>query len=877
MLVVGEAGIGKSALVEAFSRRAVAKDVPVLTGRAVEDDAAPAFWPWIRALTGAGAAALGLSAGLLAVEGFGDESPAAVRFGAVARCADALVAAAASTGLVVVLEDLQCADDASLQLLRYLCAELLASRLLVIATVRDPVPDGLAGLPGASVLRLGPLSGNEVAEYLGSGVDPSWTVAVYRSSGGVPLLVREITRLLDQAELAAPLRGELPVPAGLARVLNLRIGRLSAGCRRFLDGAAAAGDEVDLDVLDGDDEAVAEAVTAGLLRADPTTPARVRWSHALVRSAWYDQLTRAERVAWHVRIADALSSRGESHIAELARHRVQAAADAASRQEAVGACRAAAEAATSRGDFAAAGHWYGRVLALLDDDTARAKTLLALGEVAYRAGQVAEAVERCQSAADLAERLGRPDLLADAAVVVRGIGGVPVDAVLALCERARAALGGEVSGRHARVLAQQARVSADALNVTAAGPLAERAMAMAERCDDPIALMEAIHARHEVAGGLDGVAERLALGGRLLELASAAGRPDAALWGHVWRVDAELQLGAISELHAELFDLSVLVERIGWPLARWHLLRTQATRATQVGRFDEAARLAVACRELAARSQDYAAQVQSDLLVIELHTLTGRYGQYLPTSMPWSSSGAQWMPVSDAVFGWHALQAGDLDGAWLMFERVRPVLATLPINARWMPTVVRSGELAAAFNDRETVELTYRLLLPYGGYFAAQAAAYIGAIARVLGTLASALGEHDAAARHGASGIAMERRVGALPYVALAQLAHARCLTARGRPGDREQALTLADESLAAARRLDMRPAAAAASALAGELSGVHAGAGALTRREREIAALLGGGLSNGQIAQQLVLSERTVEKHVHNLLAKLARPSWLF
>ena len=107
----------------------------------------------------------------------------------------------------------------------------------------------------------------------------------------------------------------------------------------------------------------------------------------------------------------------------------------------------------------------GRRCRSLVDDAARAQIHLALSRVAYQDGQVSEALEQCQIVADLADRLGRTDLLVEAALVVKGIGGVPLESVLALCQRARSALGDEDSARHARVLAQHARVLADALNI----------------------------------------------------------------------------------------------------------------------------------------------------------------------------------------------------------------------------------------------------------------------------------------------------------------------------------------------------------------------------------------------------------------------------
>ena len=713
VFVLGEPGIGKSALIREFGRQALTEGVAVLRGAAVADTGAPAFWPWIRALTGPTAQALGLSADLLSLNTLEYQTPAARRFAAITHAADALLTAASeAVGLVIVLEDLHWADDGTLHLVRHLSASLSSSHLMVLATCRDPLPDAVTGLAGSSVLRLGPMTQREVGQFLGAGVHPSWVSAVHGRSGGNPLYVTELVRVLDAAELRSSCRGLWQLPVDLVHLIVHRLNELSPGCRRMLAGAAVAGEQFDPELL-ADAGPVMEAIEAGVLIEVPGSGRRLRWSHAVVREAWYSRLPGAERTAWHRRLAETLEAAGSARSSELARHRLGAAVDQPSRALAVAACVTAAEEAAHRFDFASAVHWHLQTLPLLLDDAARAETHLAVGRVAYQDGRVSEALEHAQIAADLAGRRGRTDLLVEAALVVTGIGGVALESVLALCQRARSALGEEHSARHARVLAQQARVLADALNLAAARPLSERAMIMAQDCGDRDALLEALHARHEVIGGLDGVNERLALGAQMVQLAAVGGRHESALWGHLWRVDAELQLGAVSDLLAELFDLAGLVQRIGWPLARWHLLRARATRAVQTGRFGEAAQLALACGKIAAQTQDWAAQVQSGLIFTELHTLTGRYHEQLPQSLPWAESGAHWMPVSWATFGWHDLQAGNLDQAMTMFGRVRPLLQTLPVNARWMATVMRSAELAVAFDDQETAELTYRLLLPH--------------------------------------------------------------------------------------------------------------------------------------------------------------------
>ncbi len=877
VLVLGEPGIGKTAIVEEATRGA---GVPVLIGRSVIDDGAPAFWPWLRLLDQAAAAPLGLGPELLDLGGDALATGPAPRFRAIDRAARALIAAAADTGLVLVLDDLQWADEASLQLLRYLCRELAGTRLLVLGTVRDP--DGAAGVPpllteitGAptvEVLRLAPLSRADVGAYLGSAAHPSWSEEVHRHSGGNPLFVRELVRLLNQEGRLGEPAGHLPVPAELRRLVGYRLGRLGERCHRLLGGCAALGDEVDLTLLAAADPGpgpvgppLAEAVAAGVLLDDPDTPNLLRFSHGLVRQAAYDSLERADRLDWHRRIAGAL--RTASAPSDLARHAVRAAVDAGSCRDAITACRDASADAARRLAFDDAMHWQRQALALLDaagaDDTERATTLLATAGTAYRAGLVNEALDQCRDVADLAERLDRTDLLAEAAVVVRGVGGPPAFAMTSLCERARARLGDEDSARHARVLAQHALVMAEHADAAQAKELSARALAMAERSGDSGALIEALHSRHDALGGPADLAARRDLGMRLHALAVTAGRPDAAVWAHIWRFETALQAGDMVMFDDELTGLAALVDRLGWPIARWHLLRAEATRALIAGDFATTESLALEFQKVGALTQDYAIHGLFYAFISELLHRTGRYGDYEPGMTEFSA--AVPIPVGRAFFGLYSLQQGDHETAARQLARLRPVLDTLPVDLRWLPTVCITGLLATGLGDRATVEWCYRTVLPYADLYLNSTTGCAGSMTRVLGALAAGLGDLDSADGHFTAAAERERLIGARADLTLVQLQHATVLAARNRPGDRDRAAALAADALRGARRLGMRPTADGAAALLAELSDVP-----LTAREREIALLVAAGLPNRAVAQRLVLSERTVETHVRNLLAKL-------
>ncbi|MEJ2890427.1 ATP-binding protein [Actinomycetospora aeridis] len=866
VLVVGEAGIGKSTLLSALLDTAEHRGVPALLGRAGGDLGTPAFWPWLRLLGSPAARAHGLDPALLDLAA-GDDDPegsdARARFRAMADAADALAAAAAH-GLVVALEDVHAADPASLALLHHLVGEVVATRgppLVLVATSREPVPAGLDG--GASlVLRPGRLGRATVRDLLRrrDGGEPADAVVdtLLHVSAGHPLHLRELLRAPElHAEAVAPL-------------VRRRVAALSTGARDLLATAAVAGEDVELDLLGDHPAALAEVLAATLLVEDPRDAGRVRWSHALVRAACHDGLAPARRRDEHRRLADALPP---ARAGEVAGHRLAAADSPAGRAAAAIACRAAAAAATARRAPDDAAAWYRRGLEVTDDTVARAEVRLALARALVRADRTVDALDEGVAVLDVAEDAGRTDLAAAAAVVVRGVGpDLVAGRVEGLVARAGVLLDGEDSARRARVLAQEAMVAGVRGRTEEAAEISGRALAMADRhADDPDgadAVLHALHARYEVCGGPGLVEERLAVGRRTIALGTATRRPEALVWGHVWRVDDAFELGALDVVDAGIDALAGVAERLGGTLARWHELRARAARAHLVGRYDDAFALAHRFREVGRRGQDPTASSLYEAFVSLLHRDLGTLASWRPDEEAMALM--RHVPVFWATGGIAFLERGDHDLARTLYDELRAHLFAVPLTNRWKPIICAGSELAVAFGDTEVLRSVHHQLQPFTALRGDSSTGAPGPVARFAAPVARVIGEHDDAVRLAEQAVTSDRRLGAVPGLARSELELGRALVARGAAGDRERARRPLEDSRTAARRLGLRPTLDGASTLLGELTGLGPGAGSLTARERETVALVVTGLANREVAARLVVSERTVESHVRNALAKL-------
>ena len=338
VLIGGEAGIGKTALVEALLHEAAGRGGRALTGRCYDRTETPPYGPWIELFGGYWQADdLPAPPGAFARRGtVGEVAGQAALFEEVG---DFLAAIAARCPLVLLLDDLHWADPASLDLLRFLARAITALPVLLLVTYRAddvtrhhplaPLLPLLVREAKAERLDLAPLDDDAVralveARYHLPEDDTARLVAYLQARAeGNPLFVGELLRSLEEAGI---LRGEggdwllgdltaTAVSALLRQVIDGRLARLGDESRRLLAVAAVVGHAVPLDVWGAVGEVDEDALLDLTERAEEAhllvgTPdgAGVRFAHALIREALYEGVSSVRRRRLHQQVGEALAA-----------------------------------------------------------------------------------------------------------------------------------------------------------------------------------------------------------------------------------------------------------------------------------------------------------------------------------------------------------------------------------------------------------------------------------------------------------------------------------------------------------------------------------------------------------------------------------------
>jgi ATP/maltotriose-dependent transcriptional regulator MalT len=319
-----------------------------------------------------------------------------------------LEALAGEKPVVLALDDLHWADDATLELLSHLLRRPPRGPVLLALAFRSgQVSPGLqaaledADRDGAlTPLELAALTSDEADQLLDGSMGTAARAELHRQSGGNPFYLEEL------AEHGDPVLGEVAsngepgtqVPKPVAAALERELGTLTGPSRLVAEGAAVAGETFDAELAaEGAAVSEAEALTAidDLLELDvirhTDAPRRFRFRHPIVHGAVYGAAKPGWRLAAHGRVAAALE-RGSASALTRAPH-VECAAKPGD-EVAISVLREAGEASKLRAPTSAA-HWYSAALRLLPDDreAERLGLLIPMAQALGYGGKLEEARE----------------------------------------------------------------------------------------------------------------------------------------------------------------------------------------------------------------------------------------------------------------------------------------------------------------------------------------------------------------------------------------------------------------------------------------------------------------------------------------------------
>ena len=439
-MVVGEPGIGKTALCKELARYVEEQGGTTLIGHCYEEGSLSLpYLPFLQAMRTYMVsrseddlrADLGDSAShvtrimpevqdKLGVEPGAPIDPEEDRYRLLDGVTTFLTNASKSRPLSIVLEDLHDADSGTLEMLTYLSGFLSETNALVVGTYRDvevdrahPLASALVELRRVSTFARVTLRGlgledvrRMITDVSGESITEHLAETVHRQTEGNPLFVQEVARYLREEQLLTTSDSEvdLRVPEGVRDVIGKRLSRLSKECNQMLAVASVIGREFDLDVLlevssmSEDDLHTHLEEAQGASVVEESSGLRrglgYRFSHAMVRETLHQEIFAPLRIRLHQQVGRALeevhSARLEEHAAELTDHFAQS-TEREDLEKALSYDEMAAERAMSV-------YAYGEAVRLLkqalqvqevldpDDKAKQCDLLLALGEALMPAG-----------------------------------------------------------------------------------------------------------------------------------------------------------------------------------------------------------------------------------------------------------------------------------------------------------------------------------------------------------------------------------------------------------------------------------------------------------------------------------------------------------
>jgi ATP/maltotriose-dependent transcriptional regulator MalT len=873
LLIRGEPGVGKSALLRYAQDHATGMTTVVARGMESESELpfaglADLVRPLSHALAGipplqaavlAGAVALGPP-----VEGD--------RFAVCAATLSMLAAAAESSPLLVIVDDIQWLDTGSAEAVLFAARRIRAEGVVLLFAIREGEPTALdlSDLPLLTLIGLDEEDSiHLLADQTTVPVAPRVAAAIHAATRGNPLALMEIPTLLTKAQRIGiePLPDPLPSGPRLEHAFVRRAAALPVQTQRALL-VAAASESTDIgpvrqaiEQLDIAPQALDAAENAGLVSLDG---ADVRFRHPLIRSAIYQSATAVNRREAHRALARALEAEPDAD-----RRTWHLAAAAEEPDESVASdLEQTAIRSMARSGYAASGRAFDRAARLTPDPGDRARRLLAAANAFYLAGRHDEALHRLDEAtACVPNPRGRSEIQHLRAVIEMW-GRSPMVAHELLMAEAERALPDDPEVA-AGLLAEASAPCFMAGDLRKAMSTAKRAYALAQQAssETPLLVCVILAAAMVVSGEsvaaqqlLDESLARFTTSGYgaagfmqfLLFSLLPAERYDEARQLVVAAVAGARAVGAVGLLPYALAVQSEVEFRTGNWSAAYATASESMRLANETGQGNASSYSLVCLARIEAaqgRDADCFAHVRSAMVIARTHGAESIFS------------------YAESALGLLELGRGRPEQAITHLEEVARLIKTHGVGdpnlVQWQPdlieSLVRLGRTTEALRALDVLETqavhTERIW--------AQSAA-----ARCRGYLADGASFES----HFSRALALHQLKVAPFEIARTQLCFGEALRRYRR---RVEARHHLHEALHAFERLGADPwanRARAELAATGERSRKRdvAVSRQLTPQELQIALVVAGGSTNREAAAQLFLSPKTVEAHLSSLYAKL-------
>ncbi|MGW1737567.1 helix-turn-helix transcriptional regulator [Nocardia sp. NPDC001965] len=916
----GEPGIGKTRLLHAACHTAADHGFHVLRGQATELeqeipyavlaqalDAALGALPesLLRTLGAENLAELGWLLPSLRRSGPPTSAPTPIERQRCHRAVRAALALLASrVPVVLALDDLHWADHASLETVGHLLRGALPGCLLIFTHRNGQLPVAHAAALGRAShegvltsLDLGPLTLAEAARLLGDRIRAQELPGLYHECGGNPFYLQELTRVRSRAPEAVRPAGDHPagqrVPVLVQATLEQEIRSISPGAQRLLQACAVAGEPFDLDLAIHigalpEDEAVAatDELVATQLVQETGVSGRLRFRHPIIRRAVYERSGYGWRRRAHRRAAEASAARGAD--LSIRAHHLQYSSEIGD-EEALAVLTEAARDAVARAPLTAA-RWFEAALRLLPAEAAcerRIALVVALCDSLNDCGRLRESREVLDKAlaecGDRAPDHERARMMVALAATEQGLGYPAEGHRLLSAALDLVGPAGIEAACYRLALAKSHLYLGDwenAMTITTA--LMQRTRPDADR--RPYLLATAANARlatTQLDSALQQGRDDLGTAARILDSLS-----DREITPELLEGVADLMFAAVS---FEQWTLAVahgergirICRRTGHGRHMVDLLHLQAVALLLQGRLLPALRVVEEAVETALLLDNPSLVAITEGTRCWALSLLGRREEALATGAravaiaagapqsvysqhPPLTYGAALISIGDHARGHEQIVT---HGGYGDLSTVSPT--TLPY---WLRHLV---EAEIALGELESAERTVRYLESVAAA-APMMHMRVGDARYARARLEAALGRPDRAADLARAAVGEYGKSGTPLDAAAARLVLGGALAELGDPGraaaEFGTALAVSAEHDAAELARYARTAqesvkgTSARPARANDAS-VFAG---LTRRQIDIVERIVRGMTNRQIAEELFVSEKTVEAHLSRLFAKL-------